>query len=240
MSLLGRVVVGLAWLAFAVLALARLAAASPTSTDSGNVILQVIQCRLGVSEEPRVSIAPAAEWPKLQYAPANSSLVRADRGFFIVTVPLPQGNYFYQLDSEHCTGYTQAAVLAAHSRTLSLALMTRGHYSKISYVKLIGIANAVAGTLAIRPDVGWIVSASGSKRVLDLQEGAFYVDRVYPGKYSLRFELHGGFQSEINVDLSSISSTQLVERDIDLLTFRQNLGNILKSGAALKECYWCY
>jgi hypothetical protein len=110
----------------------------------------------------------------------------------------------------------------------------------IVYSKLFGIENAVAGTLAVRPDVGWIVAGDGSKRVLDLQDGAFYIPRVYPGKYSLRFELHGGWQSEIDVNLSSISSTQLIELDIDLSTLRQNLGNILATGGTLKECGYCY
>ena|GEM_PF-3945236 len=75
---------------------------------------------------------------------------------------------------------------------------------------------------------------------MDLQDGAFYIERVYPGKYSLRFELHGGWQSEIDVNLSSVSSTQLVERDLDLSTVRRNLGNILETGGTSKECDYCY
>src|SRR6516162_9834256 len=105
MSLVGRVVAGLACLTVATLTVARLAASSAAPPDSGKVTLQVIQCSLGASEEPRLSIAPASEWPRLHYTAANASLVKTEGGLFIVDVTLPQGNYFYQLDSEHCTGY---------------------------------------------------------------------------------------------------------------------------------------
>jgi hypothetical protein len=228
-------------LAIASLAVLRMPVASASSRALAALTVEVVQCAAGRSETPRLAVATASEYPKLQYVGTDASVQKADDGYFILTTKIAQGNYFYRVGSEHCSNYTQDAILGGHSRTLSMALFPRmpgpiggGH------VKLFGIENAVAGTLAVRPEVGWLVAADGSRRVLDLQDGAFYIARVYPGRYSLRFELHGGWQSEIDLNLSSVSSTQLVERDLDLSTLRQNLGNILGTGATLKECDFCW
>jgi hypothetical protein len=92
----------------------------------------------------------------------------------------------------------------------------------------------------VRPSVGWIVAASGARRILDLQDGAYYIEPVEPGKYSLRFELHGGLQSEMPPDLSNISAKQFYEHDIDVAAFRKNIGLILAHGGRLKDCSYCY
>lgn len=238
MGLPGRIMAIWGCSALAALVVLRMPSASATPRDLASLSFDVIQCPQGRSEAPRLFVAAASEYPKLQYVEVDASVQRAADGYFILATNIRQGNYFYRVESEHCSNYTQDAVLNGHSRTLSMALFPRT--GSIVYSKLFGIENAVAGTLAVRPDVGWIVAGDGSKRVLDLQDGAFYIPRVYPGKYSLRFELHGGWQSEIDVNLSSISSTQLIELDIDLSTLRQNLGNILATGGTLKECGYCY
>lgn len=214
---------------------------SPNRSGWSTLTFEVIQCLQGRTEVPRLFVAVASQYPRLQYAAADTTAQRANDGLFLLTTTIARGNYFFRVESDHCSNYTQDAVLGNHSRTLSMALFRRmpGDNGR-SHIKMFGIENAVAGTLAVRPDVGWIVAADGSKRVLDLQDGAFYIPRVYPGKYTFRFELHGGLQSEVNVDLSSISSTQLIEWDIDLSTIRQNLGNILAAGGTLKECDYCY
>lgn len=119
---------------------------------------------------------------------------------------LPQGNYFFQLRSTDCFSYFQAAILARHKRLLSVALARRiaGAVGG-GMVKLFDSENAVAGALAVRPSAGWIVGANGSTRVLDLQDDAYYIERVPPGRYSLGFELHGSLQSEISLDLGTLS-----------------------------------
>jgi hypothetical protein len=237
MALSHQTLVSRACLALAALALLRIPSASASPRELASLTFEVIQCPQGRSEVPRLFVAVGSEYPKLNYVATDAPVQKADDGYFVLTTKIAQGNYFYRLESEHCFNYTQDAVLGGHGRTLSIALYRR---MPRSLGKFFGIENAVAGTLPVRPDVGWIVAADGSKRVLDLQDGAFYIERVYPGKYSLRFELHGGWQSEIDVDLSSVSSTQLVERDLDLSTVRQNLGNILATGGTLKECDYCY
>lgn len=107
-------------------------------------------------------------------------------------------------------------------------------------VKLFDSENAVAGALAVRPSAGWIVGANGTTRVLDLQDDAYYIERVPPGRYSLRFELHGSLQSEISLDLGTLSPTQLLERNVDIAAFRKNLGAILWPSGTLKKCSYCY
>ncbi len=215
---------------------------SPASVSaSGAVTLEVIQCPRGRTENPQLSIASAADYPNLRYVAVDVvSVEHVDNGYYKVTASVPQGNYFFQVRSNHCSNYLQAAVLTSHTRLLSLALETRSPASDKSYVKLFDSENSVAGTLAVHPSVGWIVAASGASRVLDLQDGAYYIERVLPGKYSLRFELHGSLQSEIPLDLSDVSSTQLFHRDVDASTFRKNIGLISAHGGTLKDCSYCY
>jgi hypothetical protein len=227
------------------LALATLLFAPSPSTEAdvppnASVTLEVIQCAQGRAEAPQLSIASASEYPNLHYAADSASAQRLGDGYYEVTGSLPQGNYFFQLQSSHCSDYLQAAVLSGHKRILSIALHTRNPGADKVYAKLFDSENAVSGTLAIRPNVGWIVGANGATRVLDLQDGAYYIERVEPGKYSLRFELHGSLQSEIPLDLSDISSKQSYEHDIDAATFRKNIGLILAHGGTLKDCSYCY
>jgi hypothetical protein len=214
--------------------------ASASASTPASVRLEAILCSEGRAEAPQLSIAPSSEYPSLHYVTTNASAEKITEGYYMVTSAVPQGNYFFQLQSRSCSGYLQAAVLAGRTRVLSMALHPARAKNGKLWIKLFDSENAVAGTLAIRPDVGWIVAAGGGKRVLDLQDDAYYIERVPPGKYTLRFELHGGLQSEIPLDISDISPTQLAERDVDIATFRKNLGLILAVGGTLKECDYCY
>ena len=219
-------------------------ASQPTAafSDFGTVTLEVIQCSQGRAEVPQLSIAPASEYPHLHYTIADrASVARLDDGYYAVMDQLPQGNYFFEIRSTGCFSYFQSAILAGHKRLLSVALARRvaGAVGG-GMAKLFGSENAVAGVLAVRPSVGWIVAANGSTRVLDLQDGAYYIERVPPGRYSLRFELHGSLQSEISLDLRNFSPTQFLERDVDIATFRKNLGAILSPSGTLKKCSYCY
>jgi hypothetical protein len=217
--------------------------ASPAITVTSareSLTFEVIQCAEGRTESPELYLAGASDYPNLRYAVADSvSVERIDDGYYRLTDSVPQGNYFFQLRSSHCSNYLQAAVLAEHRRVLSIALEPIPGPGKFR-VKLFDSENSVAGTLAVRPSVGWLVAANGATRVLDLQDGAYYIERVVPGKYSLRFELHGSLQSEITIDLSNISQAQLVNRDINASTFRKNIGTILARGTTLKDCSYCY
>jgi hypothetical protein len=207
---------------------------------NASVTFEVIQCPEGRAEAPQLSIAPASEYPTLRYADTDlASNRRLADGYYEITSDVPQGNYFFRLRSNHCSNYLQNAVLAGHKRILSIALHPTPRIGQLS-IKLFDSENAVTGTLAVRPDVGWIVTASGGTRVLDLQDGAYYIERVEPGKYTLRFELHGSLQSEIPLDLSGISPTQLREFDIDIATFRKNIGAISAHGGTFKDCGYCY
>lgn len=103
---------------------------------------------------------------------------------------------------------------------LSIALHENPGPGKID-LELFGSENSVAGEIPVRAAVGWIVAASGATRALDLQDGAYYIDRVEPGRYSLRFELHGSLQSEMPLNLSEVLPTQLYRHDVDISTFRK-------------------
>jgi hypothetical protein len=230
----------LAYLLFTAVSVSPSGLASASGSSVGSVKLEAIQCLQGRSEAPQLSIAAASEYPNLHYVAADASIVQMQYGYYAVTDALPEGNYFFRLQSRHCFSYLQAAVLAGHTRALSIALnATKAGNGKMPF-KLFDSENAVAGRLAIRPAVGWLVGPGGGKRVLDLQDDAYYIERVPPGRYALRFELHGSLQSEISLDVSDISPTQLVERDIDIATFRRNLGLISASGGTLKECGYCF
>ena len=209
-------------------------------TANASVTLEVIQCAQGRAEAPQLSIASASEYPNLRYAAESAPARRLGDGYYEVTDNLPQGNYFFRLQSTHCSDYLQAALLKGHHRILSIALSAQNPVNRIMHAKLFDSENSVFGTLAVRPAVGWIVAANGATRVLDLQDGAYYIERVDPGKYTLRFELHGSFQSEIPLDLSNLSPKQVYEMDIDAVTFRKNIGAILAHGGTLKDCMYCY
>lgn len=227
-------------LLFATSLFAPSSAAVADASANASMTLEVIQCAQGRTEAPQLSIALASEYPNLRYAPTKSvSAQHLGDGYYYSTYNVPQGNYFLRLQSDRCSGYLQAALLGGHKRALSIALEARPGTGKVS-VKLFDSENSLCGTLVVRPSIGWMVAANGATRVLDLQDGAYYIERVLPGKYSLRFELHGSLQSEVSVDLSNISSTQLFERDVDAATFRKNIGWILPHGGTFKECSYCY
>lgn len=214
---------------------------SPAAGVAANasVTLEIIQCAQGREELPQLSVALASEYPSLRYVAELTPAQRIDDGYYKITASVPEGNYFFELRSKHCSNYLQASALRGHARILSIALHQNPRAGEL-YLKLFSFENSVAGTIAVRPAVGWIVAANGTMRVLDLQDGAYYIERVPPGKYSLRFELHGSLQSEIPLDLSNLSSTQLYEYDIDAPTFRRNIGPILAHGGTLKDCSYCY
>jgi hypothetical protein len=214
-------------------------ALAEVSSDA-SVTFEVIQCAGGRTEAPQLSVAPASEYPNLRYIDTDlTSARRLADGYYEATSTVPQGNYFFRLRSNHCSNYLQNAVLSGHKRILSIALHPTPKAGQL-FTKLFDSENAVSGTLAVRPDVGWIVAANGATRVLDLQDGAYYIERVIPGRYILRFELHGSLQSEIPLDLSDMSPTQLYESDIGIATFRKNIGSILGAGGTLKDCSYCY
>lgn len=216
---------------------------SNIASDSqvAHVTLQAIQCRQGYSETPTLLLAPATDFPRLQYSEEAAQRQQVSEGYSLLTFTVAEGNYFFKVVSSHCIGSLQTAVLVGHKRTLSLALVRRIPDALFEgNLKLVESENALAGSLAITPSVAYLVAITGGKRVLDVQDGAYYLDRVRPAKYILRMELHGGFQSDIPLDLSGISETQLFKRDLNIVDVRQHLGNIRVTGGASQDCDWCY
>jgi len=61
-------------------------------------------------------------------------------------------------------------------------------------IRVFSLENALAGTLPVRPNVAYLVSSTGSKRILE-QNGAYYIHRIPPGRYAMRMEFYGGFQA---------------------------------------------
>lgn len=199
--------------------------------------LQVVQCSDGRDELPSLEAADASTYPKLRYVTLPNTFKKIAAGLNVVTERMVTGNYFFRIRSRHCAGYFQAGVLAWHARTLSIAL--RGS-CRLCGIKLFSTENVVMGSLPITPSAGFIVDSGGHKRALDIQDGAYYIERVFPGRYVLRFELHGGFQSEIPLNVQDVGTSSKVQKDIDATTFRRNLGAILEDGSTLKSCFWCY
>jgi|SRR5580700_6854505 hypothetical protein len=106
--------------------------ASAGGASAGLVKLEVIQCAKGLAEKPRLSIAHASEYPKLQYDDTATRLNHEGDGYYILSAEIPKG------------------------------------------------------------------------------------------KYTIRLELHGSLQSEIDLDVSSLSPTQFVERNFDVSVIRNN------------------
>jgi hypothetical protein len=209
--------------------------------DTAAVLLQVIQCKTGQGQVPQLLVASASDYPKLKYQayPARTQMI--GNGYYQLNLNIMQGNYFFKVQSTDCANYLQAAVISGHRRSLSMPLFHRSPKAAFEgNLKLFDEENALAGTLPIRPEVAFIVAQGGGKRILDLQDGSYYIERIPPGKYTIRMEFHGGFQSELGVDLTNILPKQFVERDFDISEIRRHLGNILPSGATLQNCGWCY
>ena len=155
-------------------------------------------------------------------------------GYFSATYAIPQAPYVFRLEARHCEGSVYAAVLNGHSRVVSIALRTRPLNAFEDLVWL--PENAVAGTLPVRPRVGWIVAGDGTARVLDFQDGAYYIGGVQPAKYTLRFEVDDTVQVEVPLDASHILDSQLLRQDVTAATFRRDI-ECVPIGKSNNLCY---
>jgi|HubBroStandDraft_2_1064218.scaffolds.fasta_scaffold03472_5 hypothetical protein len=215
-------------------------ATTAAKPETAVVRIEAIQCVEGRTEPPQLLVAPASGYPNLRYQPLLARVRELSEGYYEIVSSVAQGNYFFEVQSPHCSNSLQTAVLAGHERILSIALLPRLPIKFGGNLKLFSLENSVAGSLPVRPEVAYLVSESGAKRVLDLQDTEYYIDRVPPGKYAIRMEFHGGFQSEIPVDLTDISLNQLIVRDISIMDVRRHIGNISASGETLQKCAWCF
>jgi hypothetical protein len=205
------------------------------------VIVQTLQCPGGVTEVPSIAAAPASEYPNLQYKDIDAEREAIGKAAYQLDLSLPQGNYFFRVQSQHCTQFFQTSVIDGHQRTMFAALVDRNPKAiGNGNFKLFDLENALAGTVAVHPSAAFIVDAHGGKRVLDVQDGAYYIDRLSPGEYTIRLEMAGGGQSEISVDLSSLAASGFLRKDLGLVEIRRHLGVILQSGATRQACYWCF
>lgn len=211
---------------------------SPASAAVANI--QVMQCPKDLTEAPNVAIAPASTYPKLAFQSVNAVVRQEGSGYFVLSFEVASGNYFISVKSSHCFEQIQASLLGGHERALSMALFQKNPKAiSQGHVVTFSLENAVAGAMDVRPDVAWIVADDGRKRVLDIQDGAYYIERVTPGKYSVRMEFHSGVQSEVPLDLSQLSSAGYEVRAITVADIRKHLGTVLATGKTWEECYWC-
>lgn len=210
------------------------AASAGTNPAKANITLQVIQCPRDRFAAPELSVAPATLFRShAQYATIRTVPQNPNVGFYIFNIDLDQGNYLMRVASQDCSQTLQVAVLSGHKRVISVAL-------RQGAISLVSLANATMGLLPIQPAFGWLVGENGAERSLDIQDQAFYLERVPPGHYILRLELHGGYESEIPIDLTGLTTDNYIRHDIGLGEFRKHLGNILATGKATQDCYWCY
>jgi hypothetical protein len=203
--------------------------------------VQIIKCVEGEAELPALFIAAASRFPNLDYrrVPEVPKLLGA--GVYEIDFHLPQGNYFFKAESSKCSNSTQAAVISGHTRTLSMPTFQRVAGALFGGIfKEVPNENALGGAMPIRPDLAYLESANGKRRYLDLQDGMYYIEKVIPGLYSLRLEFHGGFESDISLDLRTLSRSDFVQRDLSIPEIKRNMGNFSPSGKALKTCEFCY
>jgi hypothetical protein len=199
-----------------------------------NVTLEVISCPKDRFQAPRVEVAPATLFQKrATFSAVQSRVQNPGIGYYRLSFALAQGNYLIRSESASCSSTIQAAVMALHQRAFSIALTENG-YSMVS------LANAVMGVLPLTPALGYLRDSHGGKRYLDIQDRAFYLERVPPEKYSIVLEIHGGFQTILPLDASGLSTAGFIRRDIDIKEFREHLGEIYVNGSPDTSCYWCY
>lgn len=199
---------------------------------ASTLVIEVIQCPIDRAEAPSIQIASVNESAPL-FHQAKASTAKIEDGFYKLVVSAPVGNVALRLRSKHCNAELQIGTMADRTRTLSVALAP-------SVIVLRSIRNALMGTMPVSPDVAYLVSAAGNRRVIDIQDGAYYLERVLPGKYRLLMELNGGFQADIPMDLTGTDSFSAIRRDLDIRMIREHLGGILLDGHTLEKCLWCY
>lgn len=211
---------------------------APAKTLPGAVlVIDAIQCAGGAAELPDVDVSPASLYPKLTYTRHVSQRIVNANGFNVLRLQLPGENYFVRVRSPHCSAEFQVGLISGKGRTVSVALTRR---CALCGVRLVSVENAVMGRLPVTPSVGYLVARdSTTTRILDIQDGAYYLERVPPGRYLLRFELHGGFQSEIPLDATRIGNKDALQFDITLHEFKCHLGSILKGGDTWNQHRWC-
>jgi hypothetical protein len=226
-----------------VIAAQLIAPSARAQSESAVVHLQLIQCKAGAAEEPQILVASASEYPALKYEVVTAATRLVSTGYYESDLQIPEGNYFFKAQSRGCSNYLQAAVLSSQVRLLSMPLFPRVPGKPFEgNLKLFDEENALAGTLPVRPQVMYLAPEfqSGRGRVVDMQEDSYYIERVRPGKYTLTLEFHGGYQSEVPIDLSGITSTAFVKRDLAMRDIRSHIGNILPDGSTLPSRGWCY
>lgn len=206
------------------LAAALLAAipAMPHAADTGVLRLQVVSCAEGMGERPGVAIAPAAQWPHMKYRPTASRVADNGNGVEILDVPVRQGNWFVRVQTPHCARSVQAGVLAGHTRTVAIVL---GRNCKLCGVGMYVYTNVLMGTLPLSAPTIYLY-ADGRRRVLDVQDGAFYLEGVPPVKAVLQIQFQQGEDVRVDVDLRHIGQSGVVIQPVDLGTIRKSIAPI--------------
>jgi hypothetical protein len=209
---------------------------SPSSAqDVGHstLNLDVIQCPMDRSEAPSIEVAMVSSGPLMNYSQLPATTTKVADGLFRLSSNVPAGNISMRVKSSHCSGTTQAGLMDGRERSLSIATAPL-------LVVLSATHNALMGLLPIQPGVAYLVSAWGTKRVMDVQHGVYYIERIQPGHYTMLIELSAGLQTEIPLDLSRIGYSDVVRRDIDIREIRTHLGESLLNGKTNETCHWCY
>lgn len=199
---------------------------------ASQIVVQVISCVSDLTLPPVASLADASEYPALKFDDVNARATSVEPGLFTLTLSVPWRNTFIKVESPHCSNQMQLGTIPGLRRVVSIALLPH-------VVTLHGRQNALMGLLPVTPSAAFLVSASGSKRTLDVQDGAYYIERTSPGRYLIRLELHGGFQSDIPIDLSTLGDNAAYQFDVGLTDLRKHLGSILIDGGTLQKCQWC-
>lgn len=223
----------LTWTAILFAAIATIAPVRSPAQGEANVTIYVVQCPADRNSPPTLEIGTAAlTLAAAHFAAAPATVAPIGDGIYKVTLTAPEGNRAFRVSSGHCSQIVESGLIAGHSRELSAATLPK-------VMRLFSFANGIAGLLPVPAESAFLVSQNGSRRYVEVQDGAYYLQRVPPEKYTLLLELHGGFRSAIPLDLTKAAETGLIRNDIGITEFRKHLGEILASGGTEESCYWC-
>jgi hypothetical protein len=196
--------------------------------NSSTAAIQIVSCPQDADSKPLVEQREGAI-----YRPVRATVVSSARGLFLATLTLPEGNNNLQVESKNCRASVQFSTLAGQTRAVSVATAPRSFSMSFFH-------NAIAGRLPLTPSLVQLVSPLGEARIVDSQDGAYYVERVAPQKYVLRISIAGGYQADIPLDASKLGSSGLLVRDVSIDELRKHLGERLDTGRTLEECFWCF
>lgn len=199
---------------------------SPQIGAKANVYAYVINCPLDEAQRPNVAIDRNASYIQLK-----RSAEAVSPGTFLVTFFAPPGHERVRVSTTHCRRTLPLSVLPDRQRHITVALdadiSTYFHRSSL------------AGQMPVPVDSIALISSFGVQRILNVDDSAYYIERVAPGKYLLRLFLTGGLQSDIPIDTTHAPDGSLIRHDITMQEIRQHLGSALASGGTQQDCYWC-